>query len=136
VRAEPDGVVLLHDAARPLAPAALGVAVVEALRGEADDQHWMVVPVLPLSDTVKSVDVAGTVLATPDRSALRVLQTPVAARAGLLAVDVADPLDHVRRHLARGGSVRTVPGDPAAFPVRSTWDLQLAELLAERTIAG
>jgi 2-C-methyl-D-erythritol 4-phosphate cytidylyltransferase len=130
--AEPGKLILLHDAARPLAPAALGVAVVTAVRGG----HGMSVPVLPLSDTVKSVDATGAVLSTPDRSGLRVLQTPIAARAELLTGEVADPVEHVRRYLAHGGSVHTVPGDPAAFAVRGTWDLELAELLAERTIAG
>jgi 2-C-methyl-D-erythritol 4-phosphate cytidylyltransferase len=132
LRAEPETVVLLHDAARPLAPAALTVAVAEAVLGG----HGMAVPVLPLSDTVKRVDSAGVVLSTPDRAGLRVLQTPVAARAELLTGEFADPVEHIRHHLADGGDVHTVPGDPAAFAVRSEWDLELAQLLAERTIAG
>jgi 2-C-methyl-D-erythritol 4-phosphate cytidylyltransferase len=76
------------------------------------------------------------VLATPDRAGLRVLQTPVAFRADLLGAELAaDPLEYVRRCLAGGGSVHTVPGDPTAFAVHSTWDLELAQLLAERTMA-
>jgi 2-C-methyl-D-erythritol 4-phosphate cytidylyltransferase len=126
-----DDVVLLHDAARPLAPPALAVAVVEAVRAG----HAMAVPVLPLPDTVKRVDDERIVRATPDRAGLRVLQTPVAVRAGLLAgVDVRDPLEPVRRVLADGGTVHPVPGHPAAFAVRCEWDLELAELLAGRTI--
>jgi 2-C-methyl-D-erythritol 4-phosphate cytidylyltransferase len=129
--AEPGGVIVLHDAARPLAPASLAAAVVEAVRSG----HGMSVPVLPLSDTVKHVDADGVVRATPDRAGLRVLQTPVAARPELLIGEFApDPLEHVRRNLAAGGAVHTVHGDPAAFAVRSVWDLELAELLAERTI--
>jgi 2-C-methyl-D-erythritol 4-phosphate cytidylyltransferase len=132
LREASSGVTLLHDAARPLAPAALAAAVVHAVRA-----GWAVtVPVLPLSDTVKHVDADGVVLATPDRTGLRVLQTPVAFRAGLLGAELAaDPLEHVRRCLAGGGSVHTVPGDPAAFAVHSAWDLELAQLLAERTMA-
>jgi 2-C-methyl-D-erythritol 4-phosphate cytidylyltransferase len=126
------GVILLHDAARPLAPTALGVAVVEAVRAG----HAMSVPVLPLSDTVKRVDAEGVVRATPDRAGLRVLQTPVAARADVLGDGLAtDPLDHVRHRLAGGAAVHAVAGDPAAFAVHSAWDLELAELLAERTMA-
>ncbi|WP_219420029.1 2-C-methyl-D-erythritol 4-phosphate cytidylyltransferase [Pseudonocardia nigra] len=125
-------VVLVHDAARPLAPRALAAAVVEGIRAG----HEIVVPVLPLTDTVKTVDPAGIVRDTPDRSGLRVLQTPQAlrrelvdARAGedLLAVAVA--------YAAAGHAVHTVPGDLAAFPVRTGWDLELAELLTERTTA-
>jgi 2-C-methyl-D-erythritol 4-phosphate cytidylyltransferase len=126
----PADIVLLHDATRPLAPAALAGAVVEAVRWG----HAMAVPVLPLSDTVKSVDGDGVVRATPDRSGLRVLQTPIAARAELLTDVAEDPLEPVRRYLAGGGAVHTVPGHPAAFAVRTAWDLELAELLAERTI--
>ncbi|GAA1252905.1 2-C-methyl-D-erythritol 4-phosphate cytidylyltransferase [Pseudonocardia aurantiaca] len=132
LREEPAGVTLLHDAARPLAPPALAAAVVEAARAG----RGVSVPVLPLSDTVKRVDADGVVLATPDRAGLRVLQTPVAFHADLLGAELAaDPLEHVRRCLAGGGSVHTVPGDPTAFAVHSTWDLELARLLAERTMA-
>lgn len=125
--------ILLHDAARPLAPAALALAVVEAVeRG-----HDMAVPVLPLTDTVKRVDAGGIVVGTPDRAGLRVLQTPIATWSGLIPHDlVADPLDVVRLRTAAGGAVHAVPGHPAAFPVRSAWDLELAQVLAERTIAS
>jgi 2-C-methyl-D-erythritol 4-phosphate cytidylyltransferase len=125
-------IVLLHDACRPLAPGALAAAVVAAVR----DGHGMAVPVLPLSDTVKRVNRGGVVTATPDRSELRVLQTPLAARADLLPAELGtDPLDVVRRHTAAGATAHTVPGHPAAFAVHSPWDLELAELVAEGTIA-
>jgi 2-C-methyl-D-erythritol 4-phosphate cytidylyltransferase len=129
-------IVLLHDACRPLAPAALATAVVAAVRAG----HDMAVPVLPLPDTVKRVN-AGVVTGTPDRSALRVLQSPVAARADLLSEGVGadlpdtDLLDVVRRHTEAGATVHTVPGHPAAFAVRGAWDLELAELVAGGTIA-
>ncbi|GAA1308723.1 IspD/TarI family cytidylyltransferase [Pseudonocardia xinjiangensis] len=122
-------VVLLHEAARPFAPAALATTVVTAVR----DGHEMAVPVLPLVDTVKQVDAAGLVQATPDRSGLRVLQTPLAVRGDLFDPLLApEPLELARRHAAAGGAVHTVPGHSAAFPVRSAWDLELAELLAGR----
>ena len=68
---EPD-FVLVHDAARALTPPELVVRVVEALRAG----HSAVVPVLPLTDTIKAVDANGTVLGTPDRAGLRAVQTP------------------------------------------------------------
>jgi 2-C-methyl-D-erythritol 4-phosphate cytidylyltransferase len=126
-----DEIVLLHDACRPLAPVELAAAVVEAVRGG----HGMAVPALPLTDTVKSVDDRGTVTGTPDRAGLRVLQTPIALRARMLPADACeDPLAAVRRHTAAGGDVQTVAGHPAAFAVRSAWDLELAELIADGRI--
>lgn len=126
-----DSIVLLHDACRPLAPGELGAAVVDAVRGG----HGVAVPALPLTDTVKSVDDHGAVTGTPDRAALRVLQTPIALRAGMLPADVWDnPLAAIRRHTAAGGDVHTVTGHPAAFAVRSTWDLELAELIVDGRI--
>jgi 2-C-methyl-D-erythritol 4-phosphate cytidylyltransferase len=130
-------IVVLHDACRPMAPGALVAAVVAAVR----HGHEMAVPVLPLTDTVKRVDGSGVLTATPDRSALRVLQTPIALRADLLPAELgpdpldADPLDVVRRHTAAGGTVHTVAGHPSAFALHSPWDLELAELVAQGTIA-
>jgi 2-C-methyl-D-erythritol 4-phosphate cytidylyltransferase / 2-C-methyl-D-erythritol 2,4-cyclodiphosphate synthase len=66
-------IVLVHDAARPLASAALvdrALAAVEAT-GAA-------VPVIALRDTVKRVDEAGRVVSTLDRNELRAVQTPQA----------------------------------------------------------
>jgi 2-C-methyl-D-erythritol 4-phosphate cytidylyltransferase/2-C-methyl-D-erythritol 2,4-cyclodiphosphate synthase len=63
--------VLIHDAARPYASAALvsrAIAAV-AVTGAA-------VPVMPVADTVKSVDASGVIEATLDRAKLRTVQTP------------------------------------------------------------
>jgi 2-C-methyl-D-erythritol 4-phosphate cytidylyltransferase len=127
-----DSWILLHDAARPLAPASLVASVLAAATAVPCDA---VVPVLPLTDTVKLVDADGLVTATPDRTRLRVLQTPQLVRPHLLdglldgLLDSADdPLDAVPR-LAGRGRVHQVEGDPLAFPVRTAWDRQLAELL-------
>ena len=101
----------LHDAARPLASPALAEAVTEAVAAG----HAVAVPVLPLSDTVKHVDSADVVAGSPDRTGLRVLQTPQAFRAGVLDADVlakvlasTEPLEQAwsvarraRRHRAR-----------------------------------
>jgi 2-C-methyl-D-erythritol 4-phosphate cytidylyltransferase len=124
-------IVLLHDACRPLAPVELAAGVLDAVRGG----HAMAAPVLPLPDTVKRVDGRGVVVGTPDRSALRVLQTPLALLAELVPADLGtDPLQAVRTYTAGGGTVHTVAGHPAAFAVHSAWDLELAELVARGTI--
>jgi 2-C-methyl-D-erythritol 4-phosphate cytidylyltransferase len=131
VTASADEIVLLHDACRPLAPGELAAAVVEAVRGG----HGMAVPALPLTDTVKSVDDRGAVTGTPDRATLRVLQAPIALRARLLpAGPFMNPLTAIRRFTEAGGDVHMVTGHPAAFAVRSAWDLELAELIADGRI--
>lgn len=127
----PTDAVLVHDAARPLAPPALAMAALAAVR----DGHDIAVPVLPLADTVKQVDGDGVVRATPDRSTLRVVQTPQAFRAAVV-VDRgprAEPLDLACARAAAGVAVHAVAGDPLAFAVRTPWDLELAELLLAGT---
>ena len=128
--AQTSGPIVLHDAARPLASPALAVAVMEAVAAG----HAVAVPVLPLSDTVKRVDVAGVVVGTPDRGGLRVLQTPQAFRAGVLGTDVlakvlasTEPLEQA--WAVAGEPAVTVPGHPLAFAVRSAWERELAEVL-------
>jgi 2-C-methyl-D-erythritol 4-phosphate cytidylyltransferase/2-C-methyl-D-erythritol 2,4-cyclodiphosphate synthase len=69
---KPD-IVLVHDAARPfVSPSLIARAIAAArLSGAA-------VPVIAVADTVKSVDAAGTVTGTLDRTPLRLVQTPQA----------------------------------------------------------
>jgi 2-C-methyl-D-erythritol 4-phosphate cytidylyltransferase/2-C-methyl-D-erythritol 2,4-cyclodiphosphate synthase len=65
-------IVLVHDAARPFASAALVSRAIAAGRAGA------AVPGLPVSDTVKAVDASGRVVETLDRARLRTVQTPQA----------------------------------------------------------
>lgn len=69
--ARPD-IVLIHDAARPFADDALIARAIEAA------QKGAAIPVAPVSDTVKAVDAAGRIIASPDRATLRLAQTPQA----------------------------------------------------------
>jgi len=120
---DPPEIVLVHDAARPLAPPALAVAVVDAVRSG----YAAAVPVLPMSDTVKQVNAAGMVLGSVDRATLRVVQTPQAIRRELL---VGPPLRAAIRLAATDpAAVHAVAGHPLAFAVRTAWDLELARLL-------
>src|SRR5499426_1140746 len=66
-------IVLVHDAARPFASAALIRRAIDAI---GDSQA--AVPALPVSDTVKQLDTAGRVAGTLDRSRLVIVQTPQA----------------------------------------------------------
>lgn len=111
--------VLVHDAVRPLAPPAL----VDAVIGAVVAGHPVVVPVLPLTDTVKQVD-DGVVGATPDRTGLRVVQTPQGFRGDLRPTLLPDP---TRAWSTVDTRVHVVPGHPSAFAVHHTWDLELAE---------
>jgi len=66
--------VLIHDAARPYASAALVARAIAAV-----DATGAAVPVMPLADTIKSVDHSGRLIeATLDRTILRTVQTPQA----------------------------------------------------------
>jgi len=95
--------VLVHDHRWPLASA----AVTDRVLGGLDAGQPVVVPVLPMTDTVKQVDDRGSVLATVDRARLRTVQYPRGYRADALAVliDGGEDLGH---------HVSTVEGDPDA----------------------
>jgi 2-C-methyl-D-erythritol 4-phosphate cytidylyltransferase/2-C-methyl-D-erythritol 2,4-cyclodiphosphate synthase len=66
-------VVLVHDAARPFASAALVARAIAAAQTSG-----AAVPVIAVADTVKTVDTAGCVTGTLDRAHLRLVQTPQA----------------------------------------------------------
>jgi 2-C-methyl-D-erythritol 4-phosphate cytidylyltransferase/2-C-methyl-D-erythritol 2,4-cyclodiphosphate synthase len=83
-------IVLVHDAARPFASAAL---VSRAIAAAAD--AMAAVPATPVSDTVKKIDRTGSVVETLDRSHLVTVQTPQAFAYPLL-------LDAHRRAAAAG----------------------------------
>ncbi len=136
----PEGydIVLVHDAARPLVPVDTVDAVVEAVR----DGAAAVVPALPLADTVKQVEPAAApgepeaVVATPDRSRLRAVQTPQGfERATLVRAhetvtdEVTDDAGMVEQ---LGLTVVTVPGHEEAFKVTRPLDLVLAEAVLAR----
>ncbi len=126
------GLVLVHDAARPLTPGAVIARVVEALRAGASS----VVPVLPVADTVKRVGVDGAVTATVDRADLRAVQTPqgftaAALRAAYDAAPGALATDDAGLVERAGGTVVTVAGDPLAMKITTAFDLRVAEVLAQ-----
>ena len=73
-----DRVILVHDAARPLASPELIRAVAEAA-----DRHGAAIPVLPVTETLKRLD-GGLVGATIDRTDVVAAQTPQGVRRSLL----------------------------------------------------
>jgi 2-C-methyl-D-erythritol 4-phosphate cytidylyltransferase len=125
-----DGIVLVHDVARCLAPADLFDRVVRAVRAG----HPAVVPGLPVTDTVKVIDAQGCVLATPDRESLRGIQTPqgflreVLEHAHASGGSATDDAGLVER---AGGQVRVVTGDARALKITSPLDLLVATALLQ-----
>ncbi|KPF89789.1 2-C-methyl-D-erythritol 4-phosphate cytidylyltransferase [Rhodopseudomonas sp. AAP120] len=68
-------IVLIHDAARPfVTPALISRAIIAAGKTGA------ALPVVAIADTVKQINAASEVEATPDRATLRIAQTPQAFR--------------------------------------------------------
>jgi 2-C-methyl-D-erythritol 4-phosphate cytidylyltransferase len=128
-------VVLVHDAARCLAPPELFATVAAAVAGGRD----AVVPALAVPDTVKEVR-DDVVVRTPDRSALRAVQTPQGFRRDILIrahalvdADVTDDASLVER---LGRVVHVVTGHDDAFKVTRPLDLVLAEALLARRAGG
>jgi 2-C-methyl-D-erythritol 4-phosphate cytidylyltransferase len=120
--------VLVHDAARALAPPSLFADVIAALRAGAD----AVVPVLPVADTVKRVS-GDRVTDTVDRADLRAVQTPQGFVLELLVAAHAQPgppaTDDAALLERLGRTVVTVPGSEEAFKVTRPFDLLVAEAL-------
>ena len=124
-------VVVVHDAARPLALPSLFERVIAAVRDGADGA----VPGVPVPDTVKRVDASDRVLETLDRASLRAIQTPQAFAADVLRRAHAgggDATDDAALVEAAGGRVVVVEGDPGNLKVTGPDDLLRAEALLER----
>ena len=137
-RAGPDeaGVVLVHDAARPLISPSLVGAVAAAVA-----EHGAAIPVVPVAETIKRVE-AGVVRGTVDRRDLGAAQTPQGVR--------RDILREAYRRFPAGGpdtftdeaalleacsiEVHVVPGDPGNLKVTLPGDLdRVAGVLVARS---
>lgn len=125
-----DGLVLVHDAARPFVEPALIDAV-----GAGARESGAALPVLPVADTLKRVQ-AGLVVATLDRAELFGAQTPQGFRIGLLrrALAAADAeglalTDECMAVERAGQPVRAVPGSERNRKITTPADLEWAEAL-------
>ena len=132
--------VLVHDAARALAPAELFDRVLKALAAPSVDA---VIPALPVTDTISVIEQQpgtghGVVRSTPDRSTLRAVQTPQGFAASVLRAahqrldglddagleQVTDDASIVR---ALGVEVHVVDGSPQALKITHAQDLDTAQ---------
>lgn len=122
-------IVVVHDAARPLASRSLFASVIGAVRGGADGA----IPALAIVDTVKRVD-GGRVVETVARDDLVVVQTPQAFRADALRRAYAagtSGTDDAALVEAAGGTVVIVPGEPRNVKLTVAADVELAQALLD-----
>jgi 2-C-methyl-D-erythritol 4-phosphate cytidylyltransferase len=131
--------VIVHDAARPLAPPELFQRVLDELERCGADA---VVAASPVSDTIKELEADGrTVSRTLDRSRLWAVQTPQVFRRAALERALSGASDELLAAATDdawlieqgGGVVHVVDAGAQNVKVTNVADLRLAELLlAER----
>jgi 2-C-methyl-D-erythritol 4-phosphate cytidylyltransferase/2-C-methyl-D-erythritol 2,4-cyclodiphosphate synthase len=126
-----DGVVLVHDAARPLLRAEHVSRLLAALESAP-----AAILALPLADTLKRDAGDARIAATIPRGGLWRAQTPQAFRLGALKAAYAawpadqEPTDEAMVVEAAGGTVALVPGDPALAKLTFPEDFAMAERIA------
>jgi 2-C-methyl-D-erythritol 4-phosphate cytidylyltransferase len=133
-----EDIVVVHDAARPLATADLIDAVVERLASDSDAAA--VTAAAPVTDTIKQAGQGGQVERTLDRAGLWAVQTPQAFRAEALREALSDPdalpdaTDDAMLVERRGGRVLIHQAPAENLKVTTPFDLRVAELLmSDRT---
>jgi 2-C-methyl-D-erythritol 4-phosphate cytidylyltransferase len=127
------GIVLIHDAARPLVPDEM----IARVTAEARKGHGAV-PALPLSDTLKRVDAGGRITETVPRAGLWRAQTPQgfpremivrAHREARARGTWADATDDAALCEALGLPVHVVRGSERALKITDETDFARAEML-------
>lgn len=113
---------LVHDAARAFVPA----ETIRAVAGAVREGAQAVVPVLPVTDTVKLVGPGEVITATEDRSRLRTIQAPLGCTRDVLREACARGVDPLA---SPPGTVRTVAGHPHAIRLTTAFDRTVAEAL-------
>lgn len=125
-----ESVVLVHDAARPLVPAAVVAGVARAVASGAQ----AVVPTVPVVDSIREVGETGSHVV--DRSRLRAVQTPqgfplatlLAAHRHLLAAGIEVTDDAAAAELL-GHAVTLVDGHRDAMKITEPVDMVLAHAI-------
>lgn len=128
-----EGLILIHDAARPLVTVETISAVIAAL-----DTHRAAAPAVPAADTIVEIH-QEVVTAVPSRNSMRRMQTPqgfhiaTVREAYRLAADdptftASDDCGVVHRYLP-DVAIKLVAGSPRNLKVTHEEDLRMAELL-------
>lgn len=123
-------IVIVHDAARPLASLDIYEAVIDAVRNGAD----AAVPGVPVGDTLKRVDAEMVVQATVDRQNIVAVQTPQAFDAAKLRAahaSSAEATDDAGLVEAAGGRVVVVDGDPVNVKITERRDIGVLEAMCK-----
>ncbi|MGE2722865.1 IspD/TarI family cytidylyltransferase [Mycolicibacterium celeriflavum] len=123
--------VLVYDVRQPLTPSSLSVRVVESLTHGAT----VVLPVQPVTDSVKVVDEGGAVTASLDRSTLQIVQFPrgfAAVHLRRLLADSVGGFDEAAEAIRSAAPIVTVDGDAEAV----TAELPSDRAFLEAVIAG
>lgn len=118
-------VIVVHDAARPVAPSSLFAEVIAAVREGAD----AAVPGVAVHDTIRHAE-QGVV----DRAHLVAVQTPQAFRASALRAAHAaggEATDDASLVEAAGGTVVVVPGRSHNLKITDPGDLRIAAVLLD-----
>jgi 2-C-methyl-D-erythritol 4-phosphate cytidylyltransferase len=131
---EEEGIVLIHDGARPLVSVDLIQACIQGA------QRWgACIPVIEVTDTLKQVNAQGVIERTVPRDALRMAQTPQAFEVSLIktahrqaqrsrfqATDDASVAEQM------GIAVHVIAGSQDNIKITTQQDLQRAEMLLKR----
>ena len=133
--------VAIHDGARPF----VTVAAVEACLRAAQETGGALLA-MPLTPTIKQVNAAGCVTGTLDRSTLWGAATPQAfrlrefmaayTRFWASGADANAITDDAQLFAAQGGTVRVVPSNEENIKLTTPLDWLVAEMLAQRNVAG
>jgi 2-C-methyl-D-erythritol 4-phosphate cytidylyltransferase len=133
--------VVVHDAARPLAPVSLFERALVQLEESGADA---VIAAAPVSDTIKEVGAdRRTVQRTLDRTRLWAVQTPQVFRRSALERALLGASDELLAAATddawlierAGGTVQVVESAPANIKITTPTDLRLAELLLSERVA-
>lgn len=122
-----EGMVAVHDAARPMiSPALISHLYLEAA------QHGNAVPVLPLTDSIR--ELSGKVSRPAERERLRLVQTPQVFEAGLLKKAYEQAYrssftDDATVAEAFGAKIHLAEGEKRNIKITTSEDLLIAEAL-------
>jgi len=138
---DPEDLVLVHDAVRPLIEPAVIRRVIEAV-----EKHSAAIVGLPALDTIKQVERTADgaiVTATIPREYIVKAQTPQGFRCGLLRKAFAEAeedgfagTDEASIVERAGAQVFVVPGSPSNIKITQPGDLELAEFYLAQRAAG
>ena len=132
--AEDATLVAIHDAARPLLPQGIITGLVAAMEESGANDIVATLPVLPVTDTLKTIQDKRVTGTTP-RGGLARAQTPqIFRRAHLQALyelydDVSEITDDIQLVEADGGRIATISGDERLWKLTTPRDFAILSAL-------